>query len=200
VEDAAVEPRAAPDFERMQPVDVVPDDDDPGDHGVAVDREADLAASEHEPQRSAEAAPGAVLIGDERRVEPEGGGVQEDTAVAEPTDVDAPLFTVEGAQGAERVVAVDPGVPGEVVERAVGNADEREVALERGRGDRRERAMPNTVAPPAARAIPCGSSPSRSTCVSIPRASAASTSSAAEGRPAPARGLTSKKADMARER
>ena len=54
MEDAPVEPRAVADLEQVQPVDVVPDDDDPRGDRLGVDRDAYLAAAEDEPKRGAE--------------------------------------------------------------------------------------------------------------------------------------------------
>ena len=70
-------------LERVEPVDVVPDHDDARRHRPAVDREPDVPAAEDEAERSAEACPHAILLGDERRVEPDGHVVQKHALLAE---------------------------------------------------------------------------------------------------------------------
>jgi hypothetical protein len=77
---------------------------------------------------------------DEPCVQPERDVVEEETP-AGAADVDPLLPSSEGGKGGERVVAVEADVAGEVVPRPVRDADERQVALERHLGDRRERAV-----------------------------------------------------------
>ena len=78
----------------------------------------------------------------EPRVEAERDVVQEEP-VADAADVDAPLDpAVERGERAERIVAVEAEVPGEVVARPERDADERHVLLDRDLGDRAERAVP----------------------------------------------------------
>ena len=88
------------------------------------------------------APPAAVLAPvDEPRVEAERDVVQEEP-VSDPAHVDPPLLPVEGRERADRVVAVEAEVPGEVVAGPERDADERNVLLDRHLGDRRERAVP----------------------------------------------------------
>ena len=71
---------------------------------------------------------------DERGVEAERDVVQE-APLARAADVHAPLLALESGERGERVVAVEPEVAREMVARAVGHDDERQVALD---GDRRD--------------------------------------------------------------
>jgi hypothetical protein len=76
----------------------------------------------------------------EARVQAERDVVEEEL-LADATDVDALLSAVERVEGGERVVAVEPEIPREVVARPVRDADERELALDRDRGHGRKRAV-----------------------------------------------------------
>ena len=73
------------------------------------------------------------------RVDAERDVVQEEP-LARAADVDAPLgAAVERLQRSDRIVTVEPEIPGEMVAGPERDADERGVALERNAGDRRER-------------------------------------------------------------
>jgi hypothetical protein len=65
--------------------------------------------------------------------------VVEEQAAAHLADVDLPLTAGERLERGDRIVAVESEVAGEVVSRSEGDADEREVAVERDLRDRRER-------------------------------------------------------------
>src|SRR3954451_16098734 len=77
---------------------------------------------------------------DEIRIEAE-RQVVEEQPIVDSRDVDALLDAVEGGERAERVVAVEPEVAGEVVTRAERDADEREITFDRNLCDRRQRAV-----------------------------------------------------------
>jgi hypothetical protein len=77
---------------------------------------------------------------DERGVDAERDVVQE-APLAGASDVHTPLLAVERVQRGERVVAVEPDVAGEVVARAEGDDDERQVALDGDRRHARDRAV-----------------------------------------------------------
>ena len=77
----------------------------------------------------------------EPRVQAERDVVQEE-ALADASDVDAPLdAVVERGERAERIVAVEAEVAGEVVPRPERDADERHVLLDRDLCDGSERAV-----------------------------------------------------------
>ena len=77
----------------------------------------------------------------ELRVDAERDVVEEEP-VARAPDVDQALgAVVERGERGSRIVAVEPDVAGEVVARPERNADERQVPLDRDRGDRGERAV-----------------------------------------------------------
>ena len=103
------------------------------------------SAAQAEPERTQAGerlAPAAVVLApvDERRVDAERDVVQEAT-LSRAADVDAPLLALEAVERRERVVAVEAEVAGEVVARAVGDDDERQVALDGDRGHARDRAV-----------------------------------------------------------
>src|SRR6266540_7327062 len=76
---------------------------------------------------------------DDSGVEPERDVVEEEPATGA-ADVDPPLAAPEGIERADRILPVEAEIPGEVVPRPERNADERQVALDRQRGDGRQRA------------------------------------------------------------
>jgi hypothetical protein len=75
---------------------------------------------------------------DERCIRTEGNVVQEQPLARAP-DIDAPLLAPEGVEGSDRIVPVETEIASEVVARAEGNADERDLLLDRYLCDRRER-------------------------------------------------------------
>jgi len=83
VEKPFVEAIPRSELERVEPVDVVPTTTIRPVTGPAVDREPNLPAAEDEAERSPEACPHAILLGDERRVEPDGHVVQKHALLAE---------------------------------------------------------------------------------------------------------------------
>ena len=125
------------------------DEDESRTDGLAVDREplpaaAVLRGQRERAQAGESVAAAAVVLAPvhEPRVETERDVVQEEP-LADPADVDPPLFAVvECRECADRVVAVEADVPGEVVAGPERDADERNVLLDRDVGDRRERAVP----------------------------------------------------------
>ena len=87
------------------------------------------------------AAPTVLLaLVDELRIHPERDVVEEHPPVHLP-DVHAPLGAPERVECRDRVVAVQPDVPREVIPSPERDADERQAALDRDRGDRCERAV-----------------------------------------------------------
>ena len=76
----------------------------------------------------------------EPRVEAERDVVQEEP-VADAADVDPSLLAVEGREDSDRIVAVEPDVPGEVIAGPERDADERNVLLDRHLGHRSQRAV-----------------------------------------------------------
>ena len=116
--------------------------------GLAVDREPLPAAAVlhgqcERPQAGECLSPAPAVLAPvhEARVEAERDVVQEEP-VFDPADVDPPLVAVEGRERADRVVAIEADVPGEVVAGPERDADERNVLLDRDVGDRGERAVP----------------------------------------------------------
>ena len=94
-----------------------------------------------QPRERVAAAPVVLAAVHELRVDAERDVVQEEPVVRA-ADVDAALVAVdERFERADRVVAVEPEVAREVVARPERDARERQVALDRHVGDRRERAV-----------------------------------------------------------
>jgi hypothetical protein len=85
-------------------------------------------------------APPAVMLApvDESCVETERDVVQKQPLVGA-SDVDAPLGSIERAQRADRIVAIEPEIACEMVAGPEGNRNERHVASEGDLGDGRER-------------------------------------------------------------
>jgi len=124
--------RSLADGEEAQLVGVVGDEQNPGANGLAVDLGPDAAVAP-EPERSQprkRLAPSAVPLApaDERRVGPERDVVQE-TALADPAEVDAALLSGERVERAGQVIAAEPEVAGEVVPRPVRHDHQREISL-----------------------------------------------------------------------
>jgi hypothetical protein len=145
VEPPLVEPIPLADAEQVELIRVVGHEDDAGLNRDSVDGELLLSATlTHHEEERAEARecllPPAMVLApmDERRIQAEREVVQEQGAVRAP-DVDPALDAGEGFQGRERIVAVEAEIPREVVPRPVGNADKRDVALERDLGHASER-------------------------------------------------------------
>ena len=148
VEHPLIDSLALAERQQVQVVVVVRDEDEPGTHGLAVDREPLPAAPVLHGQRErAEpgegfAPPAAVLAPvDEPRVEAQRDVVQKEP-VSDAAHVDPSLFPVEGRERADRVAAVEAEVPREVVAGPERDADKRNVLLDRHLGNRRERAVP----------------------------------------------------------
>jgi hypothetical protein len=146
VQAAFVEPLAFADRKQLQRVVVVRDHRDVRVDGCAVDGQIEAFAVPGEQEQRTELgkglvpAPVALAAVHEVGVEPQRDVVQEN-ALGDASDVDRPLPSLEGVQGADRVVAVETQVAREVVARPERDADERQLALERNFGDRGERAV-----------------------------------------------------------
>src|SRR5262245_66046898 len=97
----------------------------------AVDRHAGARRPAQEQRERLQTREGlVVLAADEPGVQPERDVVQED-AVVDARDVDASLAPTERLERRDGIIAVEPEVAGEVVERAERNDDERHATLDR---------------------------------------------------------------------
>ena len=147
VQRTLVEAVALADREHVERVGVVRHEHDPRADRLAVDGDADRLAVGRDDRERAQTrervAPPPVVLApvDELRVDAERDVVQEQPVVRA-ADVDAALDAVdERLERADRVVAVEPEVAREVVARPEGDADERQVSLDRDLGHRRQRAV-----------------------------------------------------------
>ena len=147
VQPALVEALALADREHRQLVAVVRDQDDARVQRPAVDgqpRRVALCGDDRQRTQPREriAPPPMVLAAmHEPRIDPERDVVQEEPVAGAP-DVDPAFAAVdEGGERSDRIVAVEADVAGEMVAGAERDADERQVALDRDVGDRRERAV-----------------------------------------------------------
>ena len=200
MEEPLVDSLAFAEREQVEVVGVVRDEDEPRTHGLAVDREplpaaAVLHGQRERPQAGQSLAPAAAVLAPvhEQRVEAERDVVQEEL-LSDPAHVDPSLLPVEGRERADRVVAVEADVPGEVVAGPERDADERNVLLDRHarRPPRASRPRPpsparqrlRAVRPPAGRLPPRGSA---RRCRALAQRRGARPRS---GEPVPERGLT----------
>ncbi len=142
LELARVEALPLAEREEVDVVAVAPDQEDAHDRLLAVHAQTQPVAVPcrlHDRPHAREglvATPVVLAPVHEAGVDAERDVVEED-AVADLADVDLSLdrIVVEGRQRAERIVAVEADVSGEVVPRSERNADEGRVGLERDRGD-----------------------------------------------------------------
>ena len=146
VKQSLVEPLARAEVEDVERVGVVCDEYDPRRDARPVDLEAGavpVAQREQQGTRASKGVPppaAALAAVHQPGVEPERDVVQEELLAHAP-HVDLPLDPGESVERRNRVVAVEPEVAGEVVARAVGDADEGNVPRDRDRCHGRERAV-----------------------------------------------------------
>lgn len=141
-----VEPFAFPDREELEVVVVVAHEGDSRVDRRSVDRKPfgdRMPGKQQQGAKLCERVPPAAMVlslVDEVGVSADRDVVQEES-LADASDVDPSLHASEGDQGADRIVTIETEVAREVVPGAERDADERQVALDRDLGDRRQRSV-----------------------------------------------------------
>jgi len=144
VEAALVESLSLADREELDPVRVVRDEHDARVESLVVECELERMPVLHNERVGAcareqlAAAPVMLAAVDESRVEAE-RDVVEERAPVHSAEVDSTFLACEPGKRPDGVVAVEAEVAREMVARAVGDADERELALDRDARDGGER-------------------------------------------------------------